>query len=125
MTRSRLISLDVTAEIRFEYGDENFPPSNYHVGTISESEAELRVQGGRHVDRVVVARVQGAHRDEGHHGHGHYQHPRGDATQSTNRSRGMAFTHCPMVAVEPAVSALVKGTRMRLTWLSPRSTART
>ena len=28
---ARLISIDVTAEIRFEYGDKNFPPSNYHV----------------------------------------------------------------------------------------------
>ena len=28
---ARLISLDATAEIRFEYGDENFPPSDYHV----------------------------------------------------------------------------------------------
>ncbi len=41
---ARLIPLDSTAEIRFEYGDENFPPSNYHVGKISENEAELRVQ---------------------------------------------------------------------------------
>ena len=41
---ARLISLDVTAEIRFEYGDENFPPSNYHVENISESRTELRVQ---------------------------------------------------------------------------------
>jgi hypothetical protein len=41
---ARLISLDVTAEIRFEYGDENFPPSDYHVEKISENEAELRVQ---------------------------------------------------------------------------------
>ena len=40
----RLISLDLTAEIRFEYGDENFPPSNYHVEKISENDAELRVQ---------------------------------------------------------------------------------
>ena len=40
----RLISLDVTAEIRFEYGDENFPPSDYHVAKISENEVELRVQ---------------------------------------------------------------------------------
>jgi hypothetical protein len=39
-----LISLDPTAEIRFEYGDENFPPSNYHVEKISENEIELRVQ---------------------------------------------------------------------------------
>jgi len=41
---ARLIPLDPTTEIRFEYGDENFPPSNYHVEMISESEAELRVQ---------------------------------------------------------------------------------
>lgn len=41
---ARLIPLDVAAEIRFEYGDENFPPSNYHVEKISENEVELRVQ---------------------------------------------------------------------------------
>jgi hypothetical protein len=41
---ARLIPLDATAEIRFEYGDENFPPSNYHVEMITENEAELRVQ---------------------------------------------------------------------------------
>ena len=41
---ARLIPLDATAEIRFEYGDENFPPSNYHVENISESRTELRVQ---------------------------------------------------------------------------------
>ena len=41
---ARLIPLDVTAEIRFEYGDESFPPSNYHVENISETAAELRVQ---------------------------------------------------------------------------------
>ena len=40
----RLIPLDPTADIRFEYGDENFPPSNYHVENISEIPAELRVQ---------------------------------------------------------------------------------
>jgi Family of unknown function (DUF6428) len=41
---ARLIPLDVTAEIRFEYGDENFPSSNYHIERISENETELRVQ---------------------------------------------------------------------------------
>ena len=41
---ARLIPLDPTAEIRFEYGDENFPPSNYHIEMIAENEAELRVQ---------------------------------------------------------------------------------
>ena len=39
-----LIPLDPTAEIRFEYGDENFPPSNYHVEKITEHQTELRVQ---------------------------------------------------------------------------------
>jgi Family of unknown function (DUF6428) len=43
---ARLIPLDSTAEIRFEYGDENFPPSNYHVERISEIRTELRVQLG-------------------------------------------------------------------------------
>jgi hypothetical protein len=28
---AHLIPLNLTAEIRFEYGDENFPASNYHV----------------------------------------------------------------------------------------------
>jgi hypothetical protein len=41
---ARLIPLDSTAEIRFEYGDENFPASNYHVEMITGNEAELRVQ---------------------------------------------------------------------------------
>jgi hypothetical protein len=41
---ARLIPLDPTAEIRFEYGDENFPSSNYRIEMISENEAELRVQ---------------------------------------------------------------------------------
>jgi len=41
---ARLIPLDPTAEIRFEYGDENFPPSNYHVENISENRTELRVR---------------------------------------------------------------------------------
>jgi hypothetical protein len=41
---ARLIPLDPTAEVRFEYGDENFPPSNYHVENISEKSTELRVQ---------------------------------------------------------------------------------
>ena len=45
MTKSRsLIALDPVAEIRFEYGDENFPPSNYHLEKIIENPAELRVQ---------------------------------------------------------------------------------
>ena len=39
-----LIPLDATAEIRFEYGDENFPSSDYRVEKISENEAELRVR---------------------------------------------------------------------------------
>lgn len=40
---ARLIALDPTAEIRFEYGDENFPPSNYHVESLTENETDLRV----------------------------------------------------------------------------------
>ena len=39
-----LISLDQAAEIRVEYGDGNFPPSNYHLENISETETELRVE---------------------------------------------------------------------------------
>jgi hypothetical protein len=41
---ARLISLDPTAEIRFEYGDENLPASNYHVEKMSENETEFRFQ---------------------------------------------------------------------------------
>ena len=41
---ARLIPLDPTAEIRFEYGDENFPSSNYHVEMIRENDGEVRVQ---------------------------------------------------------------------------------
>jgi hypothetical protein len=41
---ARLISLDLAAEIRFEYGDENFPSSNYHVENMSENETEVRVE---------------------------------------------------------------------------------
>ena len=41
---ARLIPIDPTADIRFEYGDENFPPSNYHVENVSENWTELRVQ---------------------------------------------------------------------------------
>jgi hypothetical protein len=39
-----LITVEPSAEIRFEYGDENFPPSNYHVGNITETAVEIRVQ---------------------------------------------------------------------------------
>ena len=41
---SGMISLDSEAEIRFEYGDENFFPSNYHVERITEGKAKIRVQ---------------------------------------------------------------------------------
>jgi len=41
---ARLLPLDPAAEIRFEYGDENFPPSNYCVEMISENEAALHVR---------------------------------------------------------------------------------
>jgi hypothetical protein len=39
-----LITVDPSAEIRFEYGDENFPPSNYHVENMTETATEIRVQ---------------------------------------------------------------------------------
>ncbi|MEY2546224.1 MAG: hypothetical protein QOG48_1341 [Verrucomicrobiota bacterium] len=41
---SRMIDVDLTAEIRFEYGDENFFPSNYHVESIAEDDDTLRVE---------------------------------------------------------------------------------
>ncbi len=41
---SRLIDVDPAAEVRFEYGDENFFPSNYHVESITEAAGELRVE---------------------------------------------------------------------------------
>jgi len=41
---SGLITVEPSAEIRFEYGDENFPPSNYHVENITETAAEICVQ---------------------------------------------------------------------------------
>jgi Family of unknown function (DUF6428) len=40
---SGMISLDPEAEIRFEYGDENFPPSNYHVDRIAHDSHSIRV----------------------------------------------------------------------------------
>jgi Family of unknown function (DUF6428) len=33
---SGMIALDPEAEIRFEYGDENFVPSNYHVAKVTK-----------------------------------------------------------------------------------------
>jgi hypothetical protein len=41
---SRLIDVDSTAEVRFEYGDENFFPSNYHVDSVMEEIDTLRVE---------------------------------------------------------------------------------
>ncbi len=41
---SRMIDVDPAAEIRFEYGDENFFPSNYHVESIDKAGGELRVE---------------------------------------------------------------------------------
>ena len=41
---SRLIDVDSTAEVRFEYGDENFFPSNYHVDSVMEEIDALRVE---------------------------------------------------------------------------------
>jgi len=39
-----MIALDPDAEIRFEYGDENFSPSNYHMGTLTEDADVIRVE---------------------------------------------------------------------------------
>jgi Family of unknown function (DUF6428) len=41
---SGMIALDPEAEIRFEYGDEDFPPSHYHVGEITEDKRTIRVE---------------------------------------------------------------------------------
>jgi hypothetical protein len=40
----RMIDVDPAADVRFEYGDENFFPSNYHVASISEQDGQLRVE---------------------------------------------------------------------------------
>jgi uncharacterized protein DUF6428 len=39
----RLIPLDEEAEVRIEYGDENFFPSTYHVNSISQGNEALVV----------------------------------------------------------------------------------
>lgn len=41
---SRMMDVDPEAEIRFEYGDENFFPSNYHVESIKKTAEALRVE---------------------------------------------------------------------------------
>jgi len=41
---SCLIDVDPAAEVRFEYGDENFFPSNYHVDSVIEEIDALRVE---------------------------------------------------------------------------------
>ena len=41
---SQIIDVDPAAEVRFEYGDENFFPSNYHVESIFEKDGTLRVE---------------------------------------------------------------------------------
>ncbi len=41
---SGMIGLDPEAEIRFEYGDENFSPSNYHVVQVMEDADTIRVE---------------------------------------------------------------------------------
>ena len=38
-----LIPLQLDAEIRVEYGDDNFFPSTYHVSSASENSDEIRV----------------------------------------------------------------------------------
>lgn len=41
---SGMVALDPEAEIRFEYGDENFPPSNYHVAKIDIDAGGIQVE---------------------------------------------------------------------------------
>ena len=41
---SSMIDVDPTAEVRFEYGDENFFPSNYRVESMTEEIDALRVE---------------------------------------------------------------------------------
>jgi hypothetical protein len=41
---SYMIDVDAAAEVRFEYGDENFFPSNYHVDSVIEQADALRVE---------------------------------------------------------------------------------
>jgi hypothetical protein len=41
---SGMIALDPESEIRFEYGDENFSPSNYHVAKVTEIAETIRVE---------------------------------------------------------------------------------
>jgi hypothetical protein len=41
---SCMIDVDPAAEVRFEYGDENFFPSNYHVDSVIEETDALRVE---------------------------------------------------------------------------------
>ena len=41
---SRMIDVDPAAEIRFEYGDENFFPSNYHIESTTEAIDALYVE---------------------------------------------------------------------------------
>src|SRR5437870_10570461 len=38
-----MIALDPEAEIRFEYGDENLPPSNYHVVNVTKDAHRIAV----------------------------------------------------------------------------------
>ena len=41
---SSMIDVDPAAEVRFEYGDDNFFPSSYHVESITEETNSLRVE---------------------------------------------------------------------------------
>ena len=41
---SGMIALDPEAEIRFEYGDDNFSPSNYHVAKLTKIADTIRVE---------------------------------------------------------------------------------
>jgi Family of unknown function (DUF6428) len=39
----KLVSIDEDAEVRIEYGDENFLPTAYHVANVANDDEALRV----------------------------------------------------------------------------------
>src|SRR2546423_3870466 len=41
---SRMIDIDLSTEVRFEYGDDNFFPSNYSVDSVVEKSVALHVR---------------------------------------------------------------------------------
>ena len=59
-TVSAMIDIDLAAEIRFEYGDENFFPSNYNVRTVTEGDSiEVELQPPETTCKARDRRVAG------------------------------------------------------------------